>query len=1008
MARNGIKGIIVEIGGDTSGLQKALSKVDSATANLSKELKNVNSLLKLDPKNTELLSQKQTVLTEKIESTEEALKTLKNVQGQVVKQWEKYKQVEPQLNKIAESLDKEKKNLEKLKKEQEEATKAFEKGKISEEQYNKINEAVKECNNNIKALKKEQKELSEGTVPTENYRAYQREIATTEQELKKAKQELINFKNENSNWNKTGNYLTKASEELDIIGNKINSLGNKLTVGATVPIVASFTAMTNSAIETETAVQQVDRIYGKAAESIKKFAEEKAIDYNMSASEAYKYSQIYGNLIQSITDDQTENATKTQELLQASSVIASATGRSMEDVMDRIRSGLLGNTEAIEDLGVNVNVALLETTDAFKKIAGNKSWEKLTFQEQQQIRLLGILEQTSKKYGNEVQDNTASSIQKLTAKTKNLTSNLGKKLLPIANDILEKADDLIDSFGNLSDEQQQNIVKIGLMVAAAGPLLKIGGTAITTIGKASKGIGTFTQAIGVATGKITSTKDSVNNLAKVLQGLTSPAGLAAVGITAAVTVIVAQIKKAEEETKEKFSSMGQAATDFYEGIQNAEGYLDKFNNTLFASTEEQEKLQKEMDDIQAGITKICKTASDERRGYTQEEITQLDEYFNKLRELEQRELEIEQHRAEAISQSAKTESEAFQGTLEEYKQRSQEWILTAQQQADKQIEIAENNRINTIALLNSQYSEEDRLHNEEYQRKITQAEADYQAAVEAANKQVGAISSIYAQGYADRANQDGDFYEHMLHYNALWQEEEERHANRLQEIEDGNYDKWLGRTKSVGAEIDKNSVQRRKIMNEMYNSMSESEVQQLGSWLAMLANTEMYGGKITDEDKKIVDTIIETYDNMPKKTREAMKNAMSPMLEEMENKEPSLFAKASGIANGILSRLKQSFDIHSPSKETRGIFQNVMKGAELGLDDEEKSLNKQIEDIANKMKVNFSNMIPNMGAIKQSVIDQTRTIFTTPSIIINAQDELTPAKINSIINAVNRRLGSQY
>ena len=86
--------------------------------------------------------------------------------------------------------------------------------------------------------------------------------------------------------------------------------------------------------------------------------------------------------------------------------------------------------KAIEDLGVNVNVALLETTDAFKQIAGDKSWEQLTFQEQQQIRLLGILEQTSKKYGDEVQKNTASSIQKLTARTKNLTSSLGKKLLP--------------------------------------------------------------------------------------------------------------------------------------------------------------------------------------------------------------------------------------------------------------------------------------------------------------------------------------------------------------------------------------------------------------------------------------------------------------------------------------------------------------------------------------------------------------------------------------------------
>ena len=139
-----------------------------------------------------------------------------------------------------------------------------------------------------------------------------------------------------------------------------------------------------------------------------------------------------------------------------------------------------------------------------------------------------------------------------------------------------------------------------------------------------------------------------------------------------------------------------------------------------------------------------------------------------------------------------------------------------------------------------------------------------------------------------------------------------------------------------------------------------------------------------------------------------MENAMSPMLEEMKKSEPTLWAKASNIANGILSRLKKSFDIHSPSRETRDIFQNVMKGAELGLEDEQKALNKQVDDIANQMKTNFSNMVPNIGAIKQSVIDQTKTVFTTPTLNIYAQDELTPAKMNSIIDTVNRRLGSKY
>lgn len=78
------KGVIVAIGGDTSGLQKALNEVSKKTKSLSNELKEVNKSLKLDPKNTELLAQKQTVLKEKIQSTSKELKQLKQVQKEFI------------------------------------------------------------------------------------------------------------------------------------------------------------------------------------------------------------------------------------------------------------------------------------------------------------------------------------------------------------------------------------------------------------------------------------------------------------------------------------------------------------------------------------------------------------------------------------------------------------------------------------------------------------------------------------------------------------------------------------------------------------------------------------------------------------------------------------------------------------------------------------------------------------------------------------------------------------
>ena len=193
----------------------------------------------------------------------------------------------------------------------------------------------------------------------------------------------------------------------------------------------------------------------------------------------------------------------------------------------------------------------------------------------------------------------------------------------------------------------------------------------------------------------------------------------------------------------------------------------------------------------------------------------------------------------------------------------------------------------------------------------------------------------------------------------------------------------------------------------MYDQMSEEQEKELGVWLGMVAQTELYGGEIDDETKKLVDSVLASYDSMPDKTKEAMKNAMEPMLDEMEKKEPSLFAKATGIADGILNRLKKSFDIHSPSKKTRSIFQNVMKGAELGLEDEEKNLNKEIDNMSKKLLEDFNAMIPGMNGIKQSVIDRTNTIFTTPQIVFNVQ-ELDEAKLQQCFDYINRRFGSAY
>lgn len=93
-----IKGITVEIGGDTTGLSKALSGTNKEINGMQKNLKDVERLLKMDPGNTELLRQKYDLLNKSIEATDEKLETLKEAEKQVQEQFERGDISEEQYN----------------------------------------------------------------------------------------------------------------------------------------------------------------------------------------------------------------------------------------------------------------------------------------------------------------------------------------------------------------------------------------------------------------------------------------------------------------------------------------------------------------------------------------------------------------------------------------------------------------------------------------------------------------------------------------------------------------------------------------------------------------------------------------------------------------------------------------------------------------------------------------------------------------------------------------------
>jgi hypothetical protein len=156
----------------------------------------------------------------------------------------------------------------------------------------------------------------------------------------------------------------------------------------------------------------------------------------LAKTTAAEMGATYGTLLSSFISDNKELSNQTKQIVQATRVVASATGRSIEDVTERMRSGLLGNTEAIEDLGIFVNVSMIESTNAFKKFANGKHWDQLDFRVQQQIRLAAILEQAYARYGTELQQNVMTKQTILTEQLKDIKLHLSQAFLPIWDAVL--------------------------------------------------------------------------------------------------------------------------------------------------------------------------------------------------------------------------------------------------------------------------------------------------------------------------------------------------------------------------------------------------------------------------------------------------------------------------------------------------------------------------------------------------------------------------------------------
>jgi len=504
-----IRGITIELNGDSTGLMKAVKQVNGSLKQTQGALKDVNKLLKLDPGNTQLLAQKQDYLKKAISDTSKKLEEEKKLLDELQRSGDSDKTVEQQRaleRQIAETSSK----LDGLKKE------AKEFGNVASQQFGLAAAKIKEVGAKVT-------EVGKGmtTHVTAPIMAIGAASMVAFSEVDAAMDTIVV---------KTGASGDALKEMQDIVGE----------LATTIPV--SFE-------DAGTAVGEVNTRFGATGEELEKLS-----------AKFLKFAQINGTDVNSTIDATQKSmaawgiqADQTGEYLDTLNKVGQNTGISM----DALNSAMASNAETFQQMGlgaadaanflgqiemsgVDTSAALKGMQTAMKNAAKEGKSLPEALAELQSVmnssksdtdKLNAAIEFFGAKAGpqmfNAMQNGTVTLNDFGAALTDNFGSveqtfdatldpvdtmttamndlklagaelggSIQSVLAPVLEQVAEKLKELRQWWEALDPAMQENIVKVGLVVAAVGPLLVIIGSAISAIGTVVGAIGGVVAVLG--------------------------------------------------------------------------------------------------------------------------------------------------------------------------------------------------------------------------------------------------------------------------------------------------------------------------------------------------------------------------------------------------------------------------------------------------------------------------------------------------------------------------------
>ena len=391
------------------------------------------------------------------------------------------------------------------------------------------------------------------------------------------------------------------------------------------------------------------------------------------------------------------------------------------------------------------------------------------------------------------------------------------------------------------------------------------------------------------------------------------------------------LAESNERVAESFGHIADGIEQWNEKVDNAKSSMEGFNDSILMSQEEQQNLTDEMDAVQTEISEIARLASEERRELTDSEIQRLDELFQKMRDMSQQELDFYKARQDVVLDQAKALSEASNLTAEEYEDMSARIIKAASEETEAVKEKAYEQYSNQVALNKSLLGTKEEYNEEWLEQANAAALADYQIAVDNAEQKYADILGIEAEGYSQRSEFYQDFVDRNKELKGQIEEEEQRHNNRIKELNDEilaiekdeslSYDQMTYFRSLKQDEIEQATEDHNARLAEIERSylegFDEATLKQAGGWLQRIIDTKAAGEDLTEEQEELARNLILALDSLPDDMNEKGKKALDALGIGLDDQGNVIFTKGERLGEIVLEG-EESADPEGESSYSNG------------------------------------------------------------------------------------------